>query len=263
MQVEFNGQNQAISYGKFLSTSGRAKVEIDKNDVKVKINISTEGLNALKQTFTKDLNADIIQKEATRLNWLPEYSGIYETDKAIATSVENCTKEEQGYVYDIIRENFLIKDSNSMTEEERQANISFGMKKAELVANTFIPEEQRQNFLNAMDIIAKLATAGKSDSEGQMDYGINTVKYLGSGSNLIQTTDTEDIMKKYASEEYKQYQSLMDKFGQTGNTEDAVAAMRYHLNWFIDAIKAKPNLVKLYEERNQEYISAVVKNPGK
>lgn len=34
-------------------------------------------------------------------------------------------------MYDIIRQNFLVGNRGSMTEEERQANISPGMKKAE------------------------------------------------------------------------------------------------------------------------------------
>lgn len=39
---------------------------------------------------------------------LPAYSGMYDVDKTISSSLENCSKEEQGFVYDIIRENFLI-----------------------------------------------------------------------------------------------------------------------------------------------------------
>lgn len=60
---------------------------------------------------------------------LPAYSGMYGADKAVASAVENCSKEEQGFVYDIIRQNFLVGNTGSMTEEERQANISLGMKK--------------------------------------------------------------------------------------------------------------------------------------
>ncbi len=57
--------------------------------------------------------------------------GCYGADKAVASALENCGKEEQGFVYDIIRQNFLVGNRGSMTEEERQANISLGMKKAE------------------------------------------------------------------------------------------------------------------------------------
>ena len=43
-------------------------------------------------------------------------------------------------MYDIIRQNFLVGNSGSMTEEERQANISLGMKKAEYALSmTLLP----------------------------------------------------------------------------------------------------------------------------
>ncbi|MBT9643983.1 hypothetical protein GPK72_15565, partial [Roseburia hominis] len=114
------------------------------------------------------------QKEITQVDnslELPAYSGMYGADKAVASAVENCSKEEQGFVYDIIRQNFLVGNTGSMTEEERQANISLGMKKAEYATENFIPEDSRKPFLEAMESIAKLASAGKADNNGNMDYG--------------------------------------------------------------------------------------------
>lgn len=58
--------------------------------------------------------------ERERLD-LPEYCGIYQTDKAIASAVENCSKEERIFVYDTIFQNFLKENTSSLTEEERQA----------------------------------------------------------------------------------------------------------------------------------------------
>jgi len=60
------------------------------------------------------------QKEITQVDnslELPAYSGMYGADKAVASAVENCSKEEQGFVYDIIRQNFLVGNTGSMTEE--------------------------------------------------------------------------------------------------------------------------------------------------
>ncbi len=65
----------------------------------------------------------------------------------------------------------------SMTEQ-RQANISLGMRKAEYAAENFIPEDSRGSFLEAMKSIAKLASAGKADSSGNMDYGVAECRYL-------------------------------------------------------------------------------------
>lgn len=88
-----------------------------------------------------------------KMNHLPEYSGMFEVDKTIATVVENCSKEEQAFVYDIIRQNFLVSNSSSMTEEERRANISLGMKKAEYAAEHFVSEEKKEAFLDAMESV--------------------------------------------------------------------------------------------------------------
>ena len=126
---------------------------------------------------------------------LPEYCGIYKTDKAVAAAVEGCSKEEQIFVYGIIRQNFLKENTSSLTEEERQANIALGMKKAEYASENFIPEEHREKFLDAMNTIAKLASAGKADKNGNMNYGVAKSSYLGHGSNLVETTNTLDMMK--------------------------------------------------------------------
>ena len=125
-----------------------------------------EAVEARNAAFQKD----IVQVDKS-LNNLPAYSGMYGADKAVASALENCGKEEKGFVYDIIRQNFLVGSSGSMTEEERQANISLGMKKAEYAAQNFIPEESREAFLEAMESIAKLASARKADSSGDMNYG--------------------------------------------------------------------------------------------
>ena len=120
---------------------------------------------------------------------------MYGADKAIATAVENCSKEEQAFVYDIICQNFLVGNSSSMTEEERQANISLGMKKAEYAAENFISEDSRKSFLDAMESVAKLASSGKADSSGNMDYGVAKGRYLGHGSSLVSTLSLMSVIK--------------------------------------------------------------------
>lgn len=165
-----------------------------------------EAVEARNAAFQKD----IVQVDKS-LNNLPAYSGMYGADKAVASALENCSKEEQGFVYDIIRQNFLVGNSGSMTEEERQANISLGMKKAEYAAENFIPEESRKSFMEAMESIAKLASAGKADSNGNMDYGVAKGRYLGHGSNLVQTTNALDMMRTMDKDAYAEYQKMGKK----------------------------------------------------
>lgn len=181
---------------------------------------------------------------------LPEYCGIYETDKAIATALEGCSREEQIFVYGIIRQNFLRENVSSLTEEERQANIALGMKKAEYASENFIPEEHREKFLEAMNTIAKLASAGKADKNGNMNYGVTKSSYLGHGSNLVATTDTLDMMRTMDSAAYDEFQ----KVGAESSKEDrALNQLKFLTNWYINAVKNKPNILEEYEGKNDKY----------
>ena len=186
-------------------------------------------------------------------NYLPAYSGMYGADKAIATAVENCGKEEQAFVYDIIRQNFLVGNSSSMTEEERQANISLGMKKAEYAAENFISEDNRKSFLDAMENVAKLASAGKADNNGNMDHGVKKGNYLGHGSNLVYTTDAVDVMRTMDSGAYAEYQKI--------NKEDGgINSLKYLTNWYANAVKKNPTMIDNYEKKSDEYVDQNVKN---
>ena len=188
---------------------------------------------------------------------LPEYCGIYKTNKAVATAVEGCSKEEQIFVYGIIRQNFLKENTSSLTEEERQANIALGMKKAEYACENFIPEEHREKFLDAMNTIAKLAGAGKADKNGNMNYGIAKSSYLGHGSNLVETTNTLDMMKNMDSAAYDEYQRI----GVESSNEDRpLNRARFLANWYTKALKEKPNIIEEYEKKSNAYFDKEVKD---
>lgn len=188
------------------------------------------------------------------LNDLPAYSGMYGADKAVASAVENCGKEEQGFVYDIIRQNFLVGNSGSMTEEERQANISLGMKKAEFAAENFISEGSRESFMEAMESIARLASAGKADSSGNMDYGVAKGRYLGHGSGLVKTTSAVDMMRTMDKDAYAEYQ-------KAGKKDDGgLSSLKYLTNWYAGAVKKNPSMVDEYEKQSEEYVEKNVKD---
>ncbi|MDE6568908.1 MAG: hypothetical protein K2K70_14455 [Lachnospiraceae bacterium] len=188
---------------------------------------------------------------------LPEYCGIYKTDKAVATAVEGCSKEEQIYVYGIIRQNFLTENTSSLTEEERQANIALGMKKAEYASENFIPEEHREKFLDAMSTIAKLASAGKADQNGNMNYGVAKSRYLGHGSNLVATTNTLDMMRYMDSAAYDEYQ----KIGAESSNEDRpLNQIKFLTDWYIKSLKDTPKIHEEYEEKSNKYFEKEVKD---
>jgi len=139
-------------------------------------------------------------------------------------------------------------------EEERQANISLGMKKAEYAAQNFIPEESREAFLEAMESIAKLASAGKADSSGDMNYGVAKARYLGHGSGLVQTTNALGMMQAMDKDAYAEYQ----KMGQ--NDDGGLSSLKYLTNWYAGAVKKDPSMVDTYEKQSEEYVEKNVKD---
>ena len=182
---------------------------------------------------------------------------MYGADKAVASALENCGKEEQGFVYDIIRQNFLVGNSGSMTEEERQANISLGMKKAEYAAENFISADNKESFLEAMESIAKLASVGKSDTSGNMNYGVKKGNYLGHGSNLIYTTNALDMMRTMDSSAYEEHQKISK---ESSNADRPLYTLKYLTNWYEDAVKKNPSMVDKYEEQSDKYVEEKVKD---
>ena len=143
------------------------------------------------------------------------------------------------------------------TEEERQANIALGMKKAEYACENFIPEEHREKFLYSLNTIAKLAGAGKADKNGNMNYGIAKSSYLGHGSNLVETTNTLDMMKNMDSAAYDEYQRI----GVESSNEDRpLNRARFLANWYTKALKEKPNIIEEYEKKSNAYFDKEVKD---
>ncbi|MBR1701953.1 MAG: hypothetical protein IJ716_08360 [Lachnospiraceae bacterium] len=206
---------------------------------------------------TREIPEEMITFFDKSANYLPEYSGIYSVDKAIATAVENCSKEEQAFVYDIIRQNFLMGNRGDMTEGERQANISLGMKKAEYAAGSFISQESKKAFLDAMESVAKLASAGKADEAGNMNYGVKKGNYLGHGSNLVYTTDGLDMMKTMDAKAYEEYQKISR---ESSNADRPLNALRYLTNWYADSVKKNPNMIVQYEKQSDEHVEKKVNN---
>lgn len=166
-------------------------------------------------------------------------------------------KGGQAFVYDIIRQNFLVSNSSSMTEEERQANISLGMKKAEYAAEHFVSEEQKEVFLDAMESVAKLASAGKANENGNMDYGVKKRNYLGHGSSLVYTDDPLDMMRTMDTEAYAEYQKIS---AESSNADRALNALKYMTKWYAGAVKRNPNMVDEYTKKSVKYIEENVKN---
>lgn len=243
--------HQSISESAFLKNINREDSFVPPQKGDGEIAASLQISNDAQKRFEEEI------QHFDRRIAMPEYCGIYKTDKAIAAAVEGCSKEEQIFVYGIIRQNFLKENTSSLTEEERQANIALGMKKAEYASENFIPEENREKFLEAMNTIAKLASAGKADKNGNMSYGVAKSSYLGHGSNLVATIDDVDMMKNIDRAAYDEYQRI----GMESSNEDRpLNRAKFFMNWYLKTLKDKPNTIEEYEKKSDEYFEKEVKD---
>ncbi|MBR1597575.1 MAG: hypothetical protein IJ661_01530 [Lachnospiraceae bacterium] len=260
MGVKIDNGISAAGNSIYSSKLGTNRIQISDDNISetltfpddaVLMNISQEGKMKVEDSSAIDKYIKHFDKS---LNHMPEYCGDFNIDKTIASALENCSKEEQAFAYDIIRKNFLVKNTNGMTEDERQANISLGMKKAEYAAESFISEDNRQSFMNAMEAIAKMASAGKTDENGNVDYGLRKASYLGHGSGLVYTTNDEDVMRVMAPEAYAEYQRLAKE-----NTADAGRnAQRYQAMWYAQAVTNDPTMIERYEQRFKDNIARII-----
>ncbi len=128
-------------------------------------------------------------------------------------------------MYDIIRQNFLVGNTSSIDRGRTAGKYSLGMKKAEYAAENFIPEDSRKPFLEAMESIAKLASAGKADNNGNMDYGVGKGTYLGHGSNIVKTTNALDMMRTMDGSAYTEYQKISK---ESSNEDRQLNALKHY-----------------------------------
>lgn len=143
-----------------------------------------------------------------------------------------------------------------MTEEERQANISLGMKKAEYAAENFILESQRKDFLDAMELVAKLATVGTVAKDGIMDYGVRKKGWLGEGSDLVYTDDPLDIMRRMDKKAYAEYERIN---ADSDNESRSLDSLKYMMKWYVGAVQENPKMVEQYHKQSEEYVKKIVK----
>ena len=143
-----------------------------------------------------------------------------------------------------------------MTEEERQANISLGMKKAEYAAKNFISSSQSKDFLDAMESVAKLATVGTAAEDGTMDYGVRKKGWLGEGSDLVYTDDPLDIMRRMDKKAYAEYERIN---AESDNKSRALDALKYMMKWYVGAVQENPKMVEEYHKQSEEYVKKTVK----
>lgn len=250
MQTGTTNQTQAYA-NKGMQERGE-RIDISQlMDDAIAVEISMEGMKKLDESnLSQDRDISNLIKPLENGNQsidhlLPEYSGIASADQAIHDALKNADDDTRAFVYRTIRNNFLVKDASELTEEERQANISLGMEKATLAANTMLDEGQGKRFLDAMEQIAKLASAGTREEDGKMEYGNTSRTYVGQDGRLVQTTDVNAVMRKIDKKAYEQYKSLQD---------NPYEQIKFYLKWNLDHLESVSKFVEEEDEKKEEMV---------
>ena len=185
-------------------------------------------------------------------NVIVQFSGdgmaaLIESKKGAAKG--NLSDEEAAVKYAAFQNEIVQNQRETLNHMPAYSGMFEDDKTIAAALENFISEDKREAFLDAMENIAKLASAGKADNNGNMDYGVNKVKYLGHGSNIVYTTNTDDMMKQMDSAAYEEYKKLSGK-----------DSLKYLMNWYEDVLKRNPDMVNEYEQRSEKYVEENVKN---
>ena len=87
-----------ITYGN-NHWNGKEKIDISKEkDDAVILEISAKGKRAIQLKEKNEFEQNIVQVDKSADD-LPAYSGMYDVDKTISSSLENCSKEELFFIF--------------------------------------------------------------------------------------------------------------------------------------------------------------------
>ncbi len=81
--------------------------------------------------------------------------------------------------------------------------------------------------------------------------------YLGHGSDIVQTTNTLDMMRTMDSSAYTKYQKVSK---ESSNEDRQLNMLKYLTNWYESAVKKSPSMVDDYEKQSKEYVEKNVKD---
>ena len=144
------------------------------------------------------------------------YTGHADLDNTIIDALNGQSDEVKTQVYDTIRKSFFPKYTSDLSESDRQAAISLGLKQAEYLANQNFDDETKTKFMEVMNIFAGIATQGTKAQDGSMQYDISSVVLID-GNGHIQESNKKEVlytMEKESPEDYNTYLNLLKKINR-------------------------------------------------
>ena len=177
------------------------------------------------------------------------YTGHADLDNTIIDALNGQSDEVKTQVYDTIRKSFFPKYTSDLSESDRQAAISLGLKQAEYLANQNFDDETKTKFMEVMNIFAGIATQGTKAQDGSMQYDISSVVLID-GNGHIQESNKKEVlytMEKESPEDYNTYLNLLKK-----STDEAD---KFAIDWILKSQNLN-NMIKNhaeYEKHQKEY----------
>lgn len=243
--------------------------------------ISSEGLsnysyllkaNEPKLMNTSDIRIDVNQQEDTRLDvalivdiseetrekWHRELGEGRErlsvidyqapiiipniqTNDLLVQSLKGVSQEVIDAVYDTIEKDLLNKNLGTLSEEERQQTIALGLEKAKYIASNYLQGQQADNFLKAMETIAKYALNGTRDESGTITFHIEKGPLVGAPDDYI---NKFDLMKSKDPETYEKYAKNLREAFESNDQNKYIKAMRELTDWVERVTRSNPRLIE-------------------
>lgn len=224
-RIRFGGATRNVEKYEFSTTDEDGNVVRDKMsreetirtmnelsaaaDEGVIVEISGDGLAALVESKNNNLDeimqrdpaeqaafdADVIQLENSLRIVIPNL----ETNEQLYGSLEGADESAIRATTGIIKNYLMPSDVSGMSEEDRKSMIALGLEEAKYIAANYLTDEQSEQYLSAMETIAKYGMNGTVDENGKVTYNVQ------SGP----VKDTTDVIKRKAPELYKEYSELM------------------------------------------------------
>lgn len=225
------------------------------------VELSDEAAKAIKENMFKEKNAEtnerykreLEERSALLQSFLKPAQRLHrlipniKTNDKLEKSLEGADEKIVDAVYSVIKDNFLPHNIGDLTEDERQELISVGLEKAKYLAG-HLDETKVDTFMDAMSTIAKYGMNGKTANDGNVTYDIRWGAMVGAPEDYI---STGALMKKIAPEQYKNYQSMLDKAIEKNDSLIWQKAAKFAIDWEMNAYSKNP---KPFEDAKDEQI---------
>ncbi|MCM1343708.1 MAG: hypothetical protein NC305_06550 [Lachnospiraceae bacterium] len=179
------------------------------------VEFSGDGLDALAQSIreqTEEYQAERARKQALMEESIVHLENTHrlvipniQTNKQLYDSLENAPEHIVKAANGIISNYLLPHDMSGMTEVQRRDAISFGLEEARFLAENYLDDGHAQDFMAAMETIAKYGVNGTVSEGGKVTYHIEKGPLAGAPDDYV---NESDILKEKAPDLYQELQEL-------------------------------------------------------